>query len=29
LIARQGARKSRVDDKELSMELFGCHFSII
>ena len=29
LIARQGASKSRVDDKELSMELFGCHFSII
>lgn len=29
LIARQSASKSRVDDKELSMELFGCHFSII
>jgi hypothetical protein len=29
LIARQGVSKSRVDDKELSMELFGCHFSII
>ena len=29
LIARQGRSKSRVDDKELSMELFGCHFSII
>jgi hypothetical protein len=29
LIVRQGRSKSRVDDKELSMELFGCHFSII
>jgi Fungal specific transcription factor domain/Fungal Zn(2)-Cys(6) binuclear cluster domain len=29
LIERQSARKCRVDDKELSMELFGCHFSII
>ncbi len=29
LIRRQTVSKSRVDDKELSMELFGCHFSII
>jgi hypothetical protein len=29
LISRQTVRKSRVDDKELSLELFGCHFSII
>jgi hypothetical protein len=29
LICRQSARKGRVDDKELSLEMFGCHFSII
>ncbi|KAN0114419.1 hypothetical protein V8E51_003963 [Hyaloscypha variabilis] len=29
LIRRQTERRGRVDDKELSMELFGCHFSII
>jgi hypothetical protein len=29
LISRQTVRESRVDDKELSLELFGCHFSII
>ncbi|CAM6003559.1 unnamed protein product [Sphagnum balticum] len=29
LTVRQALCKSRVDDKELSMELFGCHFSII
>jgi hypothetical protein len=29
LIKRQSVSKTRVDDKELSLELFGCHFSII
>ncbi|TAQ90327.1 hypothetical protein B7494_g1345 [Chlorociboria aeruginascens] len=29
LIRRQCARNCRVDDKDLSMELFGCYFSII
>jgi len=29
LVRRQNVSKGRVDDKELSMELFGCHFSII
>jgi len=29
LIVRQSVSKNRVDDKELSIELFGCHFSII
>lgn len=29
LISRQTALKSRVDDRDLAMELFGCYFSIV
>lgn len=29
LVRRQSESKGRVDDKELLLELFGCHFSMI
>ena len=29
LIKEQKSSKSRVDDRDLSMKLFGCYFSIV